>query len=143
MHDVATRVRAWAEKAAAASYYPDDLEGFCAFGARRLFAELRKAGHDPRLCAAFDPAQESYWHAFVTCEGFVVDVTATQFRQPPVVVLPVAPLMPYYWHARLSYRTDGGFVKRMLAEDWPSDEILFNRLKERIIRPHYRRGGAA
>jgi hypothetical protein len=77
---VAVDVRKTLEKIAPRlNIHAAHLQGACGYGSVMLFEELKRAGYKPRI------AQGS-GHWFVVCDGKLVDVTATQFGQPKVVV---------------------------------------------------------
>lgn len=57
------------------------LQGACAHGSVLLFDNLRAAGFRPQIV-------QSQGHYFAICSGYLVDVTASQFGQPKVVVRP-------------------------------------------------------
>ena len=76
---VARRIRYFAYKArkkaeiiAKKDGFKNSLSGFCARGSAILYAELKKAGYKPQI--HFFPG-----HVYVYCEGYYVDITATQF----------------------------------------------------------------
>lgn len=55
------------------------LCGLCGFGSAMLFERFKKEGLDVQIANAVG-------HWFVVCEGFLVDVTATQFGQAKICV---------------------------------------------------------
>ena len=76
--------RAWAERTAAPyRWFDADLTGFCALASQKLFRLLTQTGHRPLLAACFDE------HVFVVLPDLdlLVDVTASQFELPDVVIL--------------------------------------------------------
>ena len=89
---VARSVRKWAEAYQWVHGFPYTLAGLCCSASFLIFKEIKATkGLSPVL----------YWndhHAFVFCEGFLVDVTATQFKRKQRVVIEPPPVkMPYYW----------------------------------------------
>lgn len=55
------------------------LGGLCGYGSAMLYEALTKYGFSPQIARG-----QGHW--FVICEGLLVDVTASQFGQPSVVV---------------------------------------------------------
>lgn len=53
--------------------YSSELSGMCAVASYQLFCRLKKLGLKPKLAQARN-------HAFVICEDYLVDITATQFH---------------------------------------------------------------
>lgn len=74
---LAKEVRVWAEDLARATGRDSQsLKGMCAITAFELFNRLKA---DPKLRDRTIVFAKSEFHAFVTVDGLVVDVTATQF----------------------------------------------------------------
>ncbi len=68
----AYKARRKAEIIARKNGFKKDLSGFCARGSAILCAELMRAGYESKIY--FIPG-----HVYVHCEGYYVDITATQF----------------------------------------------------------------
>jgi len=78
---IANRIRKRLEKIAT-SLLPGvgaHLGGLCGHGALMLHKELTELGRAPQVASG-----RGHW--FVVCDGFLIDVTASQFGQPKVVV---------------------------------------------------------
>ena len=58
-----------------------DLCGACMYGSIMLFKELKKLGRKPLLV-------EGNGHWFTHCDGFLIDITASQFGMKDVEVFP-------------------------------------------------------
>lgn len=102
-------IRARARTYARRFNYPKDLCGLCHIAALATFRKL--GGH-----IEIDHAGE---HCWAVVDGFVVDVTATQFDGPPVVVS-AGRAQPYfvYTPGRV-YKTERGFRNALREWDWP------------------------
>ena len=61
--------------------YAPHMNGACLTASVALFDELTAAGFKPILIS-------SQTHMFVVCDGHMVDITATQFGHPCVIVQP-------------------------------------------------------
>ena len=68
----AYRARKIAEKIAREEGFSEDLYDFCARGSAILWEELTRAGLNAEI--VYNPG-----HVFVCCQGWYVDITATQF----------------------------------------------------------------
>lgn len=81
MRRVANRIRKRLEKIATMlhSYTLPHLGGLCGYGSLMLYNELLKLGRKPQIATGGG-------HWFVVCDEMLVDVTASQFGQPKVVV---------------------------------------------------------
>ena len=82
VRQIATNVRRWAErKNDRLDMFYSDLCGMCAIASAELFCRLKNEGFKPVLVHAFG-------HVYVELEGYIVDVTCTQFsiRYPKVMV---------------------------------------------------------
>jgi hypothetical protein len=62
-----------------ASNVQKHLAGYCGYGSVLVWQRLKEAGRSPQMV-------QGHGHWFTICDGFLVDVTATQFGQPKVVV---------------------------------------------------------
>jgi hypothetical protein len=74
----ARKARRWAERLEEKECeeydcFPRDLGGYCVIASIYLYKLLRDAGLNPRVIFNED-------HAFVVCQGYLIDVTATQFN---------------------------------------------------------------
>lgn len=59
--------------------FPPHLGGACAIASAFIFNALEQAGYEAAIVSGRG-------HTFVVCEGWLVDITATQFGQPGIVV---------------------------------------------------------
>lgn len=56
-----------------------DLGGLCGYGSIMLVDKLKEKGYDPSIISGWG-------HWFVKCDKYLLDITASQFGQPNVVV---------------------------------------------------------
>ena len=104
------------------SYFPKDLCGMCGIAAARLFTNLQDAGYQPQLAMR----NSSYdGHCFVIVDGFIVDVTATQFGLKPVEIVPLLPKpkRPIFWRETSLFDSVQQLVVRQKRSGWPDDQI--------------------
>lgn len=141
LRSVATEVRAQAETRGAAAGFPEGLCGFCALGSRLLFRALKREGLSPELVLAIWPedhfawyltrptiTQEQYSHCYVLCEGYVLDVTASQFGQPNVVVRRKhSAARERFWRPSARYRSEGGLIYRLRRDGWGEGHLLLSK----------------
>lgn len=119
IRNIARRIRRWAVLQAAKHNFPDDLQGLCAIAARRLFLEFKNEGYSPKIAYQKN-------HCFVLVDGYLVDVTATQFAHAEVVVRRFTNVKGWYWEVQRTYTTVRGFNSRLRKDRWPHEQ---SRLK--------------
>lgn len=117
---IARRVRRWAERVAASNNdYGADLAGMCAVASRQLLTELLSAGYQAKVAYQWN-------HCFVLVEGYIVDITATQFNQPKVIVRCLDRAkkrgLPQYWRHTNTYKTSYGLNRRLIKDHWPKHQ---------------------
>ena len=113
---IAKRTRAWAEALARRHGFPPDLCGLCATASAQLMLALRAKGYD----AVF---HENYGHCFVVLNGYIIDITATQFGKRNKVFIHQYPLPKRgewkdYWWTRSKARTFNGVRRIQRRQDW-------------------------
>lgn len=117
---IALDVRKWAEQYAKRHHYDSDLCGLCAISSARLSYKLEKAGI-PHKIAHNDS------HAFVVCNGYIIDVTATQFgcRSKVVVRKPPKPHEEdalSWWHQKRTNLNSKTFYNTQVRLGWPPEQ---------------------
>jgi len=121
---IAKDVRKWAERLQEQEQLWDNNLGcMCAIASYELFKRLRKARLDPTIC--FTNGDDG-GHAFISCQGHIVDVTATQFTRkiPKVIVIPVKEIdyMTYeFWRPGTRAKSKKRFLDEISG--WPSYQI--------------------
>lgn len=117
---IASNTRKWAEKYRTQEHqdFGSDLAGMCGIAAYELFKRLDKAGLKPKYCFGDG-------HAFVKCDGYIVDVTATQFDDghPEVTIRPTRSKPYEYWKRPLEFRSRSRIIETLQEDDWPSYQI--------------------
>lgn len=93
VREIAEGVRAAFEKIASKEDWPSDLGGLCARAAAQIHLACARAGIDVMMW-------KNYYHAFNECDGWIVDVTATQFGDHPRVMVIRADQARDYYHVR-------------------------------------------
>lgn len=123
-------VREWAEEYADANpdHCYDDLCGLCAIASTKLCYELRENGYDAII--GVSSLGWFTYHAFVIVDDHIVDITATQFDLPSVVIKPIkeAEKEPH-WRLYKAFATPGGLIKFLRSIDWcpeqmPSEDLM-------------------
>lgn len=69
----------WVAKDKSSFGYDKDLAGLCGHASVILFQRLKKLGMKPKVISGVS-------HYFVVCNGFLVDITASQFGQAKICV---------------------------------------------------------
>jgi len=119
--DVATKIRRRLVNKTANEY----LDCYCAIASFRIWRKLKQLGYTP-IFVVYNGTEESIGslgefesHCFVICDGYLIDVTATQFRiSEKVIVRPHKKEL--YWLVTHSAKTHKE-IKELL-KTWPSDQ---------------------
>lgn len=95
--------------------FPSDLAGLCIVASIMMFQELRHRGRYPHIV-------QGCGHWFTHCDGFLIDVTASQFCKPNIVVEKLVfkknfgfvpkfhdPVYHSYWNANFRARSMNKF----------------------------------
>lgn len=111
----AKKVRAQLEKYTPRKWNPN-FSGLCGLGSALLLKELKSKGIQAEIC-------ENNSHAFVRSQGFILDVTATQFGYLRIVALPAhqAARTAKIWHTRRKFSTLSAFRKHQ-KKHWPAHQ---------------------
>lgn len=114
---VAIEVRAWAERQQELNLdFSDDLCGMCAIASAELFLALRRAGISSRIALAWG-------HCFVISHGYIVDVTATQFRGGKRIEIQKMAKnendRPWYWRHFTTFRSVKKLTRHQITQGWP------------------------
>ena len=132
---IAKNVRAWADELAEQCYpgVSRDLETLCAVASGELLKRLRRANFKPVI--VFNDQ-----HAFVVCNGHIVDVTATQYNyrrgrdgEPlfePVVIVPYSRRKELeQWSLPVEFRakTIREALKFQREVGWPEDQWVLTK----------------
>jgi hypothetical protein len=122
---IAKRVREWTQqKADDRNYNPDNLCGWCAISAAELFRQLKREKIDAELHYVSG-------HCFVVVEDYIVDVTATQFREFEKVNINIIHIKEaeqhWYYQTMKVFTTAAGLREHQLKERWPRKQICHLR----------------
>lgn len=116
--EVAQKTRRWAMQTNRRKHdFPSDLEGMCGIASVKLHANLEAEGYSPFI-------HYSEGHAFVVCDGMIVDVTATQFGRKPIEIVPMRRSKPWFWKTVGKFRTAKSFVNWQQVVGWPDEQII-------------------
>ncbi len=119
---IAKKVRSWAEEKALEWEFPSDLMGMCAIASAKLHESLKHAGFPSKI--GYNPD-----HCFVIYKGFVLDVTATQFKEEEPVM--VARRNDYWFHNEEHVFADVVNLKRIQRQHrWPRSQRVTRMLEE-------------
>ncbi len=127
---IATEVREWAEDwNKLHDMFSYDLCGMCAIAAAELHRALVLNGYEPLIIVSED---NGACHCFVVCDGYLLDVTATQFGEfynEPVVVLPYnkSTKSQLYHYGNPTYILENSHQLKVYqrTEDWPTSQVCF------------------
>ena len=99
------------------SYYRTDLCGLCAIGSMKLHNILKKHKIKSELHYNLN-------HVFIVTNGYILDVTATQFEfKKKVIFRKYSGKLSYYWHNRQIYKTPKELKLRLINDCWSNEQV--------------------
>ena len=117
--ELATKAREWAvEQQKIGWIYGPRLKGLCAITTAHLFILLQESGIKATIVT-------NRKHCFLTTNGYLVDVTATQFEgvTEEIIVRKVASLkstgVPYYWQPQFRLHSIEELAMHQAELMWP------------------------
>ena len=121
--DIGKQVRDWAIKNREEYEFVDsDLCGMCAIASSRLSKELKEKNID---CEIWESESNAGNHVFVVANGFIIDVTATQYRMEDVVVEKVEDMKEYAIYKRKrKYKDHTHLISEQQKSGWPEFQII-------------------
>lgn len=131
---IAEGVRKEAENYAEEEGYDSDLCGLCAIASVWLFQDLKKNGFKPIICVSREKDTWGCWHVYLEVDGYVVDITATQFNisdgveihhvnHSGEILLRAGRSNFWYWRPYKQFKTIEGLVAFMKRAGWMESEI--------------------
>jgi hypothetical protein len=117
VYNAARRSRRWAEKNIEAYDACGDLCGLCGVASVYLHRQLRREGIRAEIVAGDG-------HAYVMFKNHIIDVTATQFNKPRIVVRCRRGKQPYYWEVNHIEKSGRAFMKYQKKAGWPTEQIF-------------------
>lgn len=93
-----------------------DLCGWCAKGAVALFNLLVRSGQAP-IIKVWQSGELG--HCYIQCQGYLLDVTASQFGLNPIEVVKLRNLkLPAFWRARKTLMSPVELVAYLKKHKW-------------------------
>ena len=131
LHDtvaaIATDVRYWAEDKAPFGKQ-DDLNGMCAIASAELYRRLKTAGIASEIHMWVWDLDESA-HVYVIVDDYVVDVTATQFKQfrhGPVNIMHCKEAEAYdFYQSKEVFRCADSLRRQQRKDRWPAAQVAY------------------
>ena len=121
---IALDVRYWAEDRAKYAC----LSGMCAIASAELHRRLAEVGIASEIHVWYWHYDESA-HVYCVVDDFVVDVTATQFkefRNRPVVIMHTREAEVYTYYQTQEVFKDAGSLRKMQKRTkWPAEQVAF------------------
>lgn len=94
------------------------LTARCAACSHKLFKRLKELGYKPQIIV-------NYWHCFVLCQGYLLDITASQFDtyDVDVTVIKYAERKHHYFWKMDRVAKNSLELEKILKKDrWPKDQ---------------------
>ena len=135
--NVARAARRWIEKYATKNEFSKDLMCLCGIASGEIWKRLKNAGVKARIHEYQAPGEG---HCFVEAEGYLIDVTATQFayggqKYPKVIVRRINNIDPKTHHfltKSKTFNTLAAFRKAQIRCHWPEDQIALENIFESL-----------
>lgn len=130
LFNIARGTRRWAEKYASSGNAEPSLMGLCAIASGELWKRLNAAGIDARIYQ-FKREWEG-GHCWVEAEGYLIDVTGSQFQYPKIIIRKLDNIPDDYNWLQKSNQDGNEFrisksakaLRRSQQQlGWPKDEI--------------------
>jgi hypothetical protein len=124
--DHAKRARVWAEEYAFKNpnLFDSTLCGLCAIASVKLFELLSDDGYTPLIAASVEGWE---MHVFILLSGELIDITASQYGQPPIVITDKARANKRYWRIDRTFQSVEDFLAWQRKERWIPSQIALTR----------------
>ncbi len=121
--DIGKQVRAWAiENRLSYENVDSDLCGMCAITSSRLSKELKEKNIEFEI---WESESNIGNHVFVVSNGFIIDVTATQYRMDDVVVERIEDMKEYViYKKKRKYKDHMHLINEQQKTGWPEFQII-------------------
>lgn len=100
----------------------DKLSCMCAIASNYLFLKLKKYGINSSIyCVAL----KKYSHCFLMIEDYILDITASQFGEDPIIYDKFSYLIREYWDIRnaKSFDQSEDFIEYLKTNSWSRSQI--------------------
>lgn len=114
----AKEARKIAENIAEKEGFPRDLEGLCARASAVLFELLEEKGFEPEIGVS-----STRPHVFVMAEGYIIDVTATQYRRKKKIFVVKAEDAPCMYFPEMVFRSVDELRSYQELVQWMEDQM--------------------
>ncbi|MDO9141798.1 MAG: hypothetical protein Q7U38_15875 [Methylobacter sp.] len=115
--ETARPARRWAMRHRIRFNCGDDLAGMCAIASGYLHRLFNKVGIESFLCV-------NHEHCFVLANGYIVDITATQYGLKPVTIVEVEKAYQEFWVIEKKFKTPENLFGHQFDEGWPFDQMV-------------------
>lgn len=99
-----------------------DLNGMCAIASGMLFEQLTMRGYKPII--AMSEGEYDSAHCFVLLEDMILDVTASQFGEPDIVIAHEKSVDMWYWTPRIQFGMVRSLLKHQKRTGWPKHQLV-------------------
>lgn len=130
IRNTAERIREYAESYATINQFNiTTLEGVCAFATGELFKALKSFNINSTIHVSIDtpkkPENFLCYHTFLKVEDYVIDVTATQFKRPKILIEKLTSLEKkrWFWKTHLKFTDVKSLVEWQKKHKIPEDQL--------------------
>lgn len=132
LFNIVRGVRRWAEKLVTDKQYDDTLTGLCAISSGELWKRLNAAGIEAKI---YQFKREFFGsHCWVEAEGYLIDVTGSQFLYPKIIIRKIDNIPAAYEWLQKSKQGGNEFKVSKSAKTlrqsqqklgWPENQIAY------------------
>ena len=128
---IAQQVRSWAESYAHKNdgFTIRDLTGMCAIASGELWRRLHIQGQKATICM-YDDFGDS--HVFVLYNGYLIDLTATQFGKYPKVIVRKTTNREYFWRVDYRFPTVFCLRRKQKKQGWPTEQMALDKIAKAL-----------
>lgn len=132
---IAQKARNWVEDYALTHSIPSDLCGLCAIASGELWRRL----YDQRIYSAIAGSEYHFFNLLLNEKDAwtILDITATQFDERPIVMLNIDETDKFYWTILDIFYSDRQVLSYQKCYHWPEWQVVKvtgDREQESVVR---------
>jgi hypothetical protein len=135
VYSIAQKARNWAEDYAKTNSISSDLCGLCAIASGELWRRL----YDQRIYSAIAGSEYHFFNILLNEKDTwtILDITATQFGDRPIVMLNADDTDKFYWSILDVFYSDREVLSYQQCYNWPEWQVIKvtgDREQESVVR---------
>lgn len=117
LKETARSARRWAMRHRQKFNCDDDLAGMCAIASGYLHRLFNKVGIESFLCV-------NHEHCFVVADGYIVDITASQYGFRPVTIVSTDKVDQEFWFIEKRFKSVDSLLDYQIDAGWPFEQLV-------------------